>query len=135
MVELNKFNINEIINSPKIIGYIGIRDNCGAWVGSDDTRDVAYDVKNAMSMIKTPDKPFYLLLNDKEALNLEACNYRGVQLWKEVVIAFHPIASIMSIMDLCVVCKDLLIRKSNNVPDGIALLISENNNVVVIETG
>jgi hypothetical protein len=131
VVDKVKNNLDEIITKPHVVHCMVTEE--GNWAGTDKNRDPYTDILIAINKLKS--SPSYLLMSTKTCGYLNYLNSDRETFWAEILALFIP-----DIDSCCPVkrmiqkeMKNIVFRASANVPDGIALLVSVENEVVVIQ--
>jgi hypothetical protein len=125
--------MNEILDlnyifGPKVVGKISETENNGSWNATDCTMDPYSDVISAIMGLPEEDYPDYLLMNKGTAFKLERMDSERVPFYIGILNLFG-----VRFKDRDVV-KPYIFKVSNKVPNGIALLVSDNMNIVIINT-
>jgi len=119
---------NNIINilAPKLCGEVIALGN---WDGSDDIRDLYDDIAKANSFLPSSSKPYYILMNSRTAYYTNAMTIEREPFYRDILIYLFDVRPSEVLM-----LKDRIMRTSNKVPDNIALLVSDCNDIVIIHT-
>jgi hypothetical protein len=125
-------DIESILGKPTIIATI---QACGPWDLSDYAWDPYYDISKAIRCMPVQDTKFHLLMNNHTRQRLNALNSNYIPFYKEILpLLLGNMPKEIGNVDLYDLFKGQVIKISSKVPENICLVISENLNVVVIET-
>ena len=123
-----------ILPTPHIIGNVNA---IGSWTGKDKTMDLYDDIVTAISLFPSDDKPFYILANKKTSYEFNRTDSERFPFYEYIIPLFSrsvptSCESVKYIVNSAI--RNMVLRESESVPDGIALVISEKNAIVVINT-
>ena len=117
--------INDIL-TPKLCGEITAMGN---WNGYSDFLDIYHDIARAVSFLPSGHKPYYILMNPRTEYYINVMNADHEPVYVKILI------HIFDVRPSEVTCfKEYIIRTSDKIPNDIALVISDSNDVVIIHT-
>ena len=81
------------------------------------------------------DKPFYLAMNVRTKSYLHSLDYDRKPFYETIVPLFCHVCPVVDEVRKIIIedLKDVILRTNNKIPDNTALLVSDNNNVIIIE--
>jgi hypothetical protein len=124
-------DLTEIVGTPKFAGELIF--SAGSWNGSGDCWDIYYDVMQAIKKLPCDDNASHMLLTAEDVGNINHMNAERIPWW-ELILPLFVTLPVVDGVDLRPCIKNHIFRKSCKLPQGIALLVSDRNNVVIIHT-
>lgn len=131
-IPVRTLNIFDVFNDYQFRGSITA---VGKWSGIGDCIDPWYDIQQAIRKLPMTDRPFYLAMNARTKSYLYCVDYDRKPFYETIIPLFCHVCPVAEEVRKIIIedLKDVILRTNNKIPDNMTLLVSDNNNVIIID--
>jgi len=123
-------DLKQVLGEPTILGSINVLGN---WSGSSNYFDPYEDITRAICVIPLDSKPSYIISNRRTYMTWNKRDADRKPIYLDILTLFTNFICDNEHNETMIL-KDFIFRTSPSIPDDIALVVSDHNEVVIINT-